>query len=152
MTPHWFLVADASRAWVYSQKHPDDLPELVRGFQHDESRKRTSELVGDRPGRAPKTQAGARAVFSQGTDPAEVEKDLFADELMSFVIDAMRSGKFFSMSIIAPPPMLGRLRARTSATLSGRVIHERPHDYTRMKDADLRNLLRDMRPHVPLAM
>jgi protein required for attachment to host cells len=104
----WVLVADASRARVF-ERGSGGLREIA-DFLHSESRLRNQELDADRPGRSfgvGPTHHG----LSQAHDAHSTEAIRFAGELAEY-LDATRTRhEFKTLTLVAPAPMLGRLRA-----------------------------------------
>lgn len=133
------LVADASRARLYSRTNLAPKLELVEAFEHPESRAKVMDLMADKPGRtfASGPMSAARSAKEYSTDPKDVEADKFARELGDRLAKLFDAHAFEALVIAAPAKFVGRLRA-TLAThhdhVSRQVVAWHEKDYSLMTD------------------
>src|SRR5436305_1123553 len=108
----WILVADASRARIFETAGANQELCEVEALVHPESRKKTSELVNDRPGRVSRGQA--RSSMEAHTSPHAVEADRFAHLLAKVLDRGVERREYSSVVIVAPPHFMGLLRSAIS--------------------------------------
>ena len=121
------VVADASRARIFRSDAKLSALEQVKALDHAASRMRTSDLV-----------TGGQTAMLGHHDPAEMEHQAFAREVMDFVVHSVETQ---SLVLVAPPRFLGSLRQLLPAELVSRVVLEIHHDYTHTPTKDLPALL-----------
>lgn len=110
MSEYWIVVADASRARLFSrEKKFSDLQE-VESLVHPESRLRRQDLVSDRPGQVQESRTPGEYAAEEGTDPKDVEARAFARELADRLHKAHQEGRFKHLVLLADPRFLGELR------------------------------------------
>lgn len=138
MKNHWIVVADASRARVYSSDPLGRTLEPVTALDHPDSRKRSSELASDDRGRA--RSGVTHLAYEAGTDPAEHAHHLFAVEVAELLAKGHGEGRYAELWLAAPPRFLGMLRDELRDDVRRCVVREVPRDYTQAEPADLPRL------------
>ena len=88
-----------------------------------------SEQGTDRPGRKHGTDGVSRGAIEQ-TDWHQQEEQRFAADLADMLYALGHAGEFDDLVVVAPPRMLGDLRARFHPEVSGAVIAEVAKDLT----------------------
>jgi protein required for attachment to host cells len=133
METTWYLVGDASRAFLFQRTKHNQPPTLVKEFSHDASRAHESELVSDRQGRNQNSSGGGYSVaLSEKTSPKEVEAGSFAKELSHYLSSAHNKQEYNKLILVAPPHFLGLLRGEFNQNVTKSV--------TASADKDLSNL------------
>lgn len=140
----WVVVADGARARILAGDPrigglEPVMPELVgRG------REKGADLLADRPGRSvDSSHVGDRHAMEPPTDPKEVEKERFARQLADTLEAACNEGRFARLTLVAPPRMLGELRAVLPAKVKERLVREVDKDLTWVPVHELPGHLRD---------
>lgn len=133
MDPTWILVADNSRARIFTIERPRG--PLIEYSAHDnpDARKPERELVTDRPGRESDPGGHSRSAFDGPSAKAE-SGERFARQLAELLEKARSRGKFKRLYVVAAPHFLGSLReSLDSATrrcveeaIAKDVAHESP--------------------------
>lgn len=143
-TRTWILVADASRARIFSVPHKASLfkgtgkeLELVDELEHQESREMDSELVSDKPGKF------GKAMFIEPTDPKKHEEDIFALQLARILSKAHIENHYHELIFIAPPGFMGMLNKHLTDDLKKCVDLKIEKDYTRLNEKDIVKHLQD---------
>ncbi|MHC4408914.1 MAG: host attachment protein [Planctomycetota bacterium] len=140
MKRSWLVVADSSRARIYSyeQKHGDwDLEEEV---DHPAARIHTSELVTDQHGRV---SGGHSSAMSNEVDAHAQEEVKFARKLSARLTHGFDDHAYAQLGMVAPPHFLGLLR-KTLADRVGRALFlELGKDYTAASEDELKHRLHD---------
>jgi protein required for attachment to host cells len=136
MTVTWVLVANASTANLYANRGPNSGLELVKQYQHAESREKSSELISDRPGRY-ETDGGAHGAFSQATDPKQHEEDKFAAELAHALETGRTSNSYGRLILVASDPFMGKLNNHLAGHVRALVTDTIEKDYTQINEKAL---------------
>lgn len=129
----WVVIADGMHARILSQdRHGAPLApaldqELFNPAAHGFSR----DLKSDAPGRAFNTGSGGRHSMEPPTDPKTREKELFARRVAELINDAAGRKEFQRLILVAPPKILGALRANLDSHAKKLVAGEIHHDLVR---------------------
>lgn len=144
-TKTWLLVADASKARLYSihkarifqeQTHLTDGLELVSEFKHDKSRKKNSDLITDKSG-----EFGS-GTFVEATSVKFHEAEQFAHELLKFLDVGRKEKTYRDLIIVAPPTFMGLLHKHMPHEMHKLVSQRIEKDYTNNTERELmQNLL-----------
>jgi protein required for attachment to host cells len=108
----WVLVADNSRARLFSTPFNNGELEERESFVHPDSRLHDRDLTSDLPGRAFDRLGGARHAMEQRIDPKHVQAIDFAQQLIAYLEDGRVHHRFDRLYVVAPPTLLGLLRDR----------------------------------------
>jgi protein required for attachment to host cells len=144
MNTVWVLVCDAARARLFDV-HEDGTPwHLIERFEHEASRSRASELVGDHSGRgSPQGGSVHHNALAPASSPKEVEEGHFAHELATMLDQALRSKRFRRWVLVAPPRFLGMLRGEITHELAKHLVTTVDKDLSRLAVHELAVHLRD---------
>lgn len=109
MEPTWILVADSSRAHVFTVDRPRG--PLIELSSHDnpDARKHERDLVTDKPGREGDPGGHGRSAFEAPSAKSE-SAQRFARELARTLAKGHSAGKFKRLYLVAAPHFLGSLR------------------------------------------
>lgn len=132
----WILVADSSRARIFSTDSPSSPLEEREGFSHAESRLHDREITADLPGRIKESGIGGHA-FEQKTDPKKQEAINFAHSLAHHLEAGSNANQFEQLMIVADPSFLGLLRDELSEQLKKKVSFELNKDLTTHSVAEI---------------
>ena len=135
MTTMWILVADNGSAKLYSATKArliDGNPdlELVDAYNHAEGRKRSSELVSDRPGHYIGGASGAHGAYQSTTSPAEHESEIFAKQLAEILNTGRVEQAYEALIIIAPAQFQGTLSKHLNPHVNHLLMEAIHKDYT----------------------
>jgi protein required for attachment to host cells len=139
----WILVGDASRARLFSTNGKGKPWQLVKEFEHPESRLKGLDIMADRPGRMQQSTTGAKPGMEPGTPPKEVEAIRFAQSLAGEIQTAHGRNAFESLVLVAPPDFLGLLRQSLSNPVHKRIRHTVAKDLTQVPERELPERLAD---------
>jgi protein required for attachment to host cells len=130
----WFLVADAGRARVFASEGSGSGIRAVEGadLKNSELHRHTHDAGTDRPGRSHESVGGARHAQEPRVDLHRQEKEHFAKKIADYLADNARQGRFDDLVLVAPPRLLGELRAALDPLVAGRVIREIDKDLTKV--------------------
>lgn len=118
----WVLVADGRKAVVYRNQGDPDLPDLrvVESFTHAAAA--THDLGTDRPGRV--YGADGRRSAVEATDFHEAEETRFLHDVAGFLDGRAAERAFSALVVVAPPKVLGTLRAALPAAVLACLVAE----------------------------
>jgi len=128
----WFLIADGTRARIAFNDGPGRgiKPVLDQEFQGRNLASR--DIVSDKPGRTFNSAGEGRHAMERPSDPRELEKRNFARGLAQRLDEAAHRGDFDRLVLVAPPKVLGHLRALLSAKTRAKVTQEIHKDLTQI--------------------
>lgn len=136
MSTTWILVSNASSGKILRNTGPNKGLEIVREFDHPQSREKNSDLVTDRPGHN-QGHGNGHGSYVPATTPKEHEADIFALELAR-ELEAGRVGREYDrLVLVAPPAFLGQLNQRLNDTVKSLVSDKLEKDYTRSTSKEL---------------
>jgi len=140
----WILVADGARARVLLNTGRGDgvteLPDFTVQCEHPPS----GDIMADREGRSFDSHGKGRHAMERPSDPHRRAKKTFAGTLAAMLAEQAARNSFDRLVIVAPPQMLGDLRAALSADVRGKVHAELAKDLTHMRDHELMPHLADV--------
>lgn len=126
----WILVAHAAGARLYGN-HRGTLT-LLETIDHPAGLKPGDALV-DRPGRVSLGAAG-RTSFDAHTDPREAETERFGRMLADHLDAPAGREEFRNLVVVAPPKLLGAIRASLGKNVERRVTGWIPKDWCNLDD------------------
>jgi hypothetical protein len=137
----WFLVANGSRARAYVQRIGNPGYDVVREWDAPDARTSSHELGEDRPGRV---FASAGATQRSGIEPETADaspkghaQHELLDRLVEDLSQALRRGELSGLYLVAPAPMLHRLRDALPTDLRHALVGEHAGDFTQRPTADV---------------
>ena len=123
MSKHWVVVADQSKARIFTVSDPHGALLDVGKLEHPEARDREQTLSSDRPGRSFDSKGQGRHAMGSKVEPARKEAIRFAKQVADHVQVAHNEGRCNRLLLVAGPPLLGLLR-ESLKTSSGMKISE----------------------------
>jgi len=123
MQPTWILVADRSRARLFTIERPRG--PLIDLSNHDnpDARRHERDLVTDKPGRESDAGGPGRSAF-EGPSAKEGSAERFARELADMLEKGRAEGRFKCLYLVAAPHFLGTLREAIDGVTYRCVDHE----------------------------
>lgn len=143
----WILVADNTRARIFSADTPSSPLEEIEDFSHAEGRLHDREITSDLPGKIKSVGAGGHA-FEQPTDPKKHEAENFARNVAQYLEDAHNAHKFEQLLIVSEPSFLGLLRHQLPDQIKKLVQFELDKNITTLSAADIRQHLPQYLPNL----
>lgn len=140
--PHrWFVVANGSRARAYVQRIGESGYDIVREWDSPEARMTSADLGEDRPGRV---FPGAHSAQRSGVETESMEQSPKGHALRDFesllvddLTQALRRRELSGLYLIAPAPLLHRLRDQFPTDLRQALVGEHAGDFTQRPTADV---------------
>lgn len=147
MKSTWILVADNSRARIFTAETPSSPLEEIDDLSHSEGRLHDREMTTDLPGKIKSAGAGGHT-FEQPTDPKKHEAEVFAHSVAHYLEEAHNANKFKQLLIIADPSFLGLLRNQLSEQIKKLVSFELDKNITKHSVEDIRQHLPEHLPNI----
>jgi protein required for attachment to host cells len=131
--------------------------EQVADFRWPEGRRKSRELVSDRPGRSFDSWTRARGGHQAGSprhglsshdDPKEHSAKLLSEKLATFVGSAHAEGRFGELFLVAEPHLLGRIRSAMDKSMKNVISGEQEKDYAWLSHSQLSARLKRFLPKV----
>ena len=145
MAKTYVLVADASRARIFSMEPKKGLLHELEDLTHPASRLHEHELTSDLPGRTfDSSGMGGRHVMEQKSSAKHQEADSFARAICDRLDGARKAGDFKHLIVIAGPTFLGLLRDHLSDETRKHVMLEVDKELTSLEPAELHSRLQQM--------
>jgi protein required for attachment to host cells len=142
----WYVTADGARAQIWIEDGTDPRGKLrfqaIASFESENLPSR--EIMSDRPGRVHDRFGQHRHAAEPRTDPQRHEKARFIHELAGHLQQAFNEQRFEALVLVAPPRVLGDLRAELPSQIYDRVIREETKDLTSLPVADIEHHLREL--------
>lgn len=140
--PTWILVADNSRARIFSaDKAASPLHEVLT-LTSPEARLHEGDLVSDREGQDRKPSVGGHGLSGEHPHKQEIA-DRFAGQVSEELETARNQGLFRKLYVIAAPTFLGLLRQHQSPALRQLVVGEIDKSLAGQDPATIRKALPD---------
>lgn len=124
MTLTWILVAESSRAKLYSASNRKGPLMEVDAFVHPEGRLHAGDLVSDRAGSDGGSIGQGRHVVDDNNTPKKQENINFAKTIAHYLDGARSKGAFRKLILVAPPAFLGLLRDNLSKQVRDLVTEQ----------------------------
>ncbi|TAK62152.1 host attachment protein [Methylobacter sp.] len=143
----WIVVADNTRARIFTADTPSSTLEEIEDLSHTGGRLHDREITSDLPGKIKSADGGGHA-FEQPTDPKKHEADNFAHRIAQYLEDAHNKNRFEQLIIVAAPSFLGMLRNHLQEQLKKLVRLEIDKEITTLSAADIRQYLPQYLPNL----
>jgi len=123
MSRLWVIVADQSKARIYTVADPRGALLDVGELENPGARDREQTLTSDRPGRSFDSKGQGRHAMGTAVEPGKQETIRFARQVADQVQAAHDEGRCNRLLLVAGPPLLGFMRDSLKS-LSGMEITE----------------------------
>ena len=141
MSKHWIVVADRSKARIFTVDDPHGAEQEVETLDQPEGREHARDINADRQGRAFDSSGQGRHAMGTSVEPMEQDAIRFSKEVSEHLRAACHDGRCNRLLLVAGPDFLGLLRKQLNT----------PPD-VRIKEID-KNLCnfdaREIRSHLP---
>lgn len=140
MNAIWVVVADSTRARLFSTGEPSGSLTEFETLVHPESRLHQGDLVADRAGRD-RGSDGSSHDMSDATDAKREEAVRFACQVSELLEAGRISGAFDRLYLVVAPEFLGILRKRLPQSLQRLVSREVSKNLAAHQIGDIRKYL-----------
>lgn len=142
MTRTWITVADSSQACSYLYQGPQRPLQLLDNATLQHPNEPSRNLVTSRPGTRQDYGQGQRSSLTPPSDPHEYEKQKFAQRIAEFLHE--RAEDYDRLVVVAPAPLLGRLRKLYSRQVEHRISDELDKELAQLPEQELRKHLQEV--------
>ena len=139
----WILVVDRAKAVIYESRGPGIPLANIAELDNPRGRLREREVNSDRPGRAFDRVGGGRHAHSSEEDLADHDARTFASQLVAQLEHGRSRQAFSRLVLVAPPKLLGMLRAALPEALGSLLAATLPKDIAQRDADDIRARLAD---------
>jgi protein required for attachment to host cells len=120
----WVVVAESSRARIFSLENVKGPMDEILTLDHPDSRAHEQELTSDLPGRAFDSGGQGRHALSTSVEPKQQETIAFAKQVAEHLDAHRKTGDYHKLVIFAAPAFLGLLRERMNDPTNRLVVYE----------------------------
>ena len=110
MSKSWIVVADQSKARIFTVDKPRGPLQEVEQLDHPEARDRAQTMASDRHGRSYDSSGKGRHAMGTSVEPKEQEAIRFAKSIADHVQAANHENRCDKLILVAGPHFLGLLR------------------------------------------
>jgi len=142
MNKTWVVVADTSRARIFSAKTPASKLQETETLTHPASRLHPGDLVSDRQGRDRNAVNGSHNM-GQETETKEEEAVRFATEVCNRLEQGRIKSQFDKLYIVAAPSFLGQIRKQQTPALKKVIAGEVAKNMALMGAVEIKKQLPD---------
>jgi protein required for attachment to host cells len=132
----WVVVADRSRARIFTIETPRGPLHEVEDLVHPEARAHERDLTSDRPGRSTDRHSLGNANAARDQQAAE-----FAREIAGRLENGRTHAQFERLVLVAAPDLLGLLRKTINGNLSKLIVRTIDKNLTQQAAPEIRKLL-----------
>lgn len=145
-TNTWVLIADSSRARLYSVPQRGKPWTLLDEYSHSASRVSEGGLSTDQPGRSHGSGIAkdARSAMESKTSPKEIEAEHFAHELVEVLHLGHGQQAYERIVLVAPPHFLGLLRKGVNGAVNKLITASVDKDYLHLPESELHTRLDEL--------
>lgn len=136
----WVALADGAKALILVNEGTDAEPLLKVLAKSELVNPPTREHGTDKPGRMPDTGPAQRSALAD-TDWHAFEEARFVREFAGRLNRAAGAGRFDRLVLVAPPKVIGELRAALAPAAADRLVGEVPKDLTAHPVSEIERLI-----------
>lgn len=138
----WLVVADNSKARIFSVDSRTGPIEEIESIVHTQARLHEREMTSDLPGRGNGSNGAGGHTYQDEVSPKEQDNINFAREVANELDVARKSNKFKQFILVAAPGFLGNLRRQLSAQTQNLACLELAKNLSHLN-------AREIRAHLP---
>ncbi len=146
MKSTWILVADSSRARVFTAETPSSPLQEIDDLAHPAGRLHEQRMTSDLPGKDNGNIGVGGHSYQDQTGPKEQEAIDFAKRVSEYLEDGKTTNRFEQLLIISAPAFLGTLRTQLSAQTRNCICFELDKNITTHSADDIRRHLPENLP------
>src|SRR5882672_1414353 len=133
----WVVIADGGRARLVACRDSEPRYVTLRELVSVAERTLSHELGADKPGRTAESATPARHALQPRSDPHELAKEAFAQEVAQVLNEASVEGAFDRLVLVAPPRIASVLRHGLGKAVQAKISGELAKDLTKIPDHEL---------------
>jgi len=137
MRKTWVVVADNSRARIFTVETPSSPLIEIDSIVHPEGRMHDRDITSDLPGRGAGS-GGSRHSYETETDAKDYENMGFAKRIAVFLDNSRKGDKCKYLIIVAAPGLLGNLRGEMNDQTRKMITLELDKNLSHLNAGDIR--------------
>jgi len=137
MKSNLVLVADNSRARLFTIDSPSSPLHEIESMVESEGRLHDRDITSDLPGKM-HNGVGSGHAYESKISPKQQRSINFAKRIADYLDTARKANKLYNILIVATPELLGELRKQLSSETANRVVFELDKDLTLDSLAEIR--------------
>ena len=141
------VVADSTRARIFTTDSAHSPLIEIETMAHPEGRLHDRDLTSDLPGKDVGGDGSGGHAYQAKTDPKKHELAEFAKRVANHLDDARNANKLSNLLIVAEPAFLGKLRAHLSTGTKEKIVFELDKNLTHHSPEDVRKHLPEFLTH-----
>ncbi len=138
MKPFMIVVADSTRARIFTAENAKAPLVEIDTLAHPAGRLHDRDITSDLPGKDKGGDGSGGHAYQEETDPKKHEMEEFAQQVSGYVGKAHNAGKFSDLLLVSAPTFLGELRNHLPADASAKVVFELDKNLTKHSSDDIR--------------
>jgi len=141
MKPMMIVVADSSRARIFTADSAHLPLNEIETMAHPEGRMHEQDLVSDMPGKESGKGGGGDHAYQEKIEPKKEEVIEFAKRLADYLDVRRKANQLNKLLIVAAPAFLGELRKQLSTATSDKIVFELDKNLAHHDEEDIRQHL-----------
>jgi protein required for attachment to host cells len=142
----WLVVADNSKARIFSVDSRKGPIEEIESIVHTEARLHEQNMTSDLPGRSNGKGGGGGHAYQDEVSPKEQGNINFARKIANKLDAARKDGKFKQVLLVAAPGFLGKLRSQLTAQTQNLACFELAKNLSHLGAKEIREHLPERLP------
>ena len=138
MVKRWIVVAESSRARIFTMEGALAPLRELEGLSHPEARLPGRELKSDRSARVFRGRGQENHPGEPNVEPKQQEAIQFARQISERLEQARTKGELEELVLIAPPAFLGLLRQNLSAATEKHLVKSIDKNLVQMSEREIR--------------
>ena len=147
MKPTMIVVADSTRARIFTADSPSSPLNEIETMAHPEGKLHDRDITSDLPGKNSGGGGSGGHAYQDETDPKKHELAEFAKRVADYLDDARNANKYSNILVVAAPAFLGELRAQLSSETNEKIVFELDKNLTHHSTEDIRKHLPEFLTH-----
>ncbi|GKT12420.1 MAG: hypothetical protein ISEC1_P1398 [Thiomicrorhabdus sp.] len=141
MKPAWILIADSSRARIFTAENSIANLVEIETMNHSEGRLNEQDLESDASGHANGTMGVGSHSYTEETSARSHEEINFAKRVAQHLCKELNLNKFENLLVIAAPSFLGDLRSACSNQLQKHISFSLNKNVVTLSPTEIRGYL-----------
>ncbi|MCK5002865.1 MAG: host attachment protein [Gammaproteobacteria bacterium] len=141
------VVADSTRARIFTVDSAHSPLNEIETMAHPEGRLHDRDMTSDLPGKDAGGDGSGGHAYQSKTDPKQHELAEFAKRVADHLNSARTANKLSNLLLVAEPSFLGELRTHLSSATSEKVVFELDKNLTHHNPEDIRKHLPEFLTH-----
>ena len=148
MKATWILVAESSRARIFTADTPSAALREIETLAHPEGRQHEQQMTSDLPGKDPGVNGAGGHAYTTKVEPKQHEEISFARRIAQHLDDARKKNDYQQLLIVSAPSFLGVLRHELNSATAKLVCFELNKNLVTQSPEDIRRHLPEFLPGI----